>query len=306
MLYSTSKNRCLRIYSPIFAAMLVVLVCGCAKKQEKVIATVGGEKITAAEFDQGLAEMSQLYGDYLNSPAGRKQYLDSLVKEKMVLAAAKKEGLSKRADIKSKLAVLEQKIDEIKQKKEKEIILEEMLKEKASLGDNDVKDYYNLHKEEFEKPVEIRVSQILVNTEDEANRLIERIKKGENFAKLAKEFSIEKNTAAEGGDTGFLGRRQFVKEFEDAAFGLQKNGDISKPVKTALGYHIIKLTGKKQMPARKLEDENVETEIKQILQKEKLDKWLDEISKKYEVKINEKLFSGTGGAMPQKGEKNEK
>jgi len=306
MFYSAVKNRQPMAVFSVIPLLLIVLFCGCGKKSEKVIATVGSEKITVDEFNQGMDEITQLYGDFLNSSAGHRQYLDSLVKEKMVIAEAKKEGVAKRTDVKNKLTLLEQKIQEIKQKKEKEIILDEMLKEKASLGDSDVKNYYNQHKEEFEKPFEIRVSHILVNTEDEAARLLERVRKGESFPKLAREFSIEKNTAKEGGDMGFFGRRQFVKEFEDTAFGLGKIGDVSNVVKTPLGYHIIKLTDKRQLPPVKLEDEKVETEIKQILQKEKLDKWLNEISKKYTVRVNEKLLSQPAGTQPQKGEKNEK
>ncbi len=288
------------------AVLTVLLVCGCVKKSDKVVATVGSEKITVAEFNQGLDEISQMYGDFLNSPAGRKQYLDSLVKEKMVISEAKRQGISKRPEVKQQLAMLEEKVRGIKQKYEKEIILDAMLKDKGALGADDVKNYYARHKDEFEKPFEIRVSQILVATQDEAERLIARIKKGENFAKLANEFSIDANTAKKGGDMGFFGRRQFVKEFEDAAYNLKKTGDISEAVKTPLGYHIIKLTGRKDLPSMKLDDENVQTEIKQILQKEKLDKWLDELSKKYPVNINEKALTQGKNAEMRKGEKNEK
>lgn len=72
--------------------------------------------------------------------------------------------------------------------------------------------------------------------------MIERLNKGESFDKLAKELSIDKGSGKRGGDLGFFGRGAMVKPFELAAFKLEKN-QISEPVKTQFGYHIIKRTG---------------------------------------------------------------
>ena len=88
----------------------------------------------------------------------------------------------------------------------------------------------------------IKCSHILVNKLSEALSLIERLKKGESFDKLAKELSIDKGSGKRGGDLGFFGRGVMVKPFELAAFKLEKN-QISEPVKTQFGYHIIKRTG---------------------------------------------------------------
>ena len=88
----------------------------------------------------------------------------------------------------------------------------------------------------------IKCSHILVNKLSEALSLIERLKKGESFDKLAKELSIDKGSGKRGGDLGFFGRGVMVKPFELAAFKLEKN-QISEPLKTQFGYHIIKRTG---------------------------------------------------------------
>mgnify|MGYP001026408554 CR=1 FL=1 len=84
----------------------------------------------------------------------------------------------------------------------------------------------------------IHCAHILVKTEHEAKRALERIQKGEKFANLANETSICPS-AKRGGDLGFFGRGQMVREFELAAFSLQK-GQISPILKTKFGYHIIK------------------------------------------------------------------
>jgi foldase protein PrsA len=88
----------------------------------------------------------------------------------------------------------------------------------------------------------IKCSHILVEKHSEAVILLERIQKGEKFGKLAKEFSIDSGSAKRDGSLGYFGRGKMVKEFEKSAFSLQ-TGQISEPVKTQYGYHIIKRLG---------------------------------------------------------------
>ncbi len=85
----------------------------------------------------------------------------------------------------------------------------------------------------------IKCSHILVQKQSEALVVINRLKKGESFANLAKELSIDKGSGKRGGDLGFFGRGMMVRPFEEAAFRLEK-GQMSEPVKTEFGYHIIK------------------------------------------------------------------
>jgi foldase protein PrsA len=88
----------------------------------------------------------------------------------------------------------------------------------------------------------IKCSHILVEKHSEAISLLERIQKGEKFGKLAKEFSLDTGSAKRDGSLGYFGRGKMVKEFEKSAFNLQ-TGQISEPVKTQYGYHIIKRLG---------------------------------------------------------------
>jgi peptidyl-prolyl cis-trans isomerase C len=89
----------------------------------------------------------------------------------------------------------------------------------------------------------IKCSHILVKKHSEALHVLERIKKGESFADLAREVSIDRGSGKRGGDLGLFGRGQMVKPFEEAAFKLKK-GELSlEPVRTQFGYHIIKRAG---------------------------------------------------------------
>ena len=86
----------------------------------------------------------------------------------------------------------------------------------------------------------IKCSHILVKKRSEAVAIIERLKKGESFANLARELSIDKGSGKRGGDLGVFGRGMMVKPFEEAAFKLKKGEMTLEPVKTEFGYHIIK------------------------------------------------------------------
>ncbi len=85
----------------------------------------------------------------------------------------------------------------------------------------------------------IKCSHILVQKQSEAITILDRIKNGEKFGKLAKELSIDSGSAKRDGSLGYFGRGKMVKEFENAAFSLDI-GKISEPIKTQYGYHIIK------------------------------------------------------------------
>ncbi len=89
----------------------------------------------------------------------------------------------------------------------------------------------------------VKASHILVKTEDEAQKLKDEIIKGKDFAQAAKEVSLCPS-GQNGGDLGYFKKGQMVKEFEDAAFSMDI-GQISNPIKTQFGYHLIYLTDKK-------------------------------------------------------------
>lgn len=92
--------------------------------------------------------------------------------------------------------------------------------------------------------MKVRASHILVQTEDEANDLLKKLEDGADFGELAQEYSMCPSKR-DGGDLRFFGRGMMVKPFEDAAFDLEV-GQVSAPVETQFGWHLIKLTDKKE------------------------------------------------------------
>ncbi len=91
-------------------------------------------------------------------------------------------------------------------------------------------------------PVKIKCSHILVEKQSESLEILEKIKTGEKFGKLAKELSIDKGSGKKDGNLGYFTKGMMVKQFEEAAFKLEI-GEISEPIKTEFGYHIIKRLG---------------------------------------------------------------
>ncbi|NGY88195.1 hypothetical protein F6Y05_34835 [Bacillus megaterium] len=114
-----------------------------------------------------------------------------------------------------------------------------------------LKAYYEKHKEEFETA---KASHILVQDEKAANEIKKKLDDGGDFSKLAKEYSIDTATASNGGDLGEFKRGDMVTEFSDAAFTIKLN-TISDVIKTDYGYHIIKVTERKQKTYEQAKDQ---------------------------------------------------
>nr|WP_295971168.1 peptidylprolyl isomerase [uncultured Bacillus sp.] len=174
----------------------------------------------------------------------------------------------------------------------KEAIKISMLEEKATLKtvkvtEKDVKKYYD----EKYKP-EIKARHILVADEETAKKVKEKLDAGEKFEDLAKEYSTDTGTAAKGGDLGWFGPGAMVAEFEEAAYALNKN-EISGPVQTQNGFHIIQVTDKKK--AEKFADVKDEMEYQLKLSKldnESVKRAMDKEMKDANVKIIDKDLKG--------------
>lgn len=161
--------------------------------------------------------------------------------------------------------------------------IEKQLGPKAAVDDKETKAYYDAHPAEFKMPEQVHASHILIKvdptadeaTKAEARKKIESIQaslnKGEDFAALAKEKSACPS-AHKGGDLGYFSRGQMVKPFEEAAFAL-KPGEVSGPVETNFGYHLIKVLDKK--PETTVAYEEAKARLAQKLREEKLEKELD-------------------------------
>ncbi len=134
--------------------------------------------------------------------------------------------------------------------------IDSQIGDKGAVTEAEAQNYYDKNPAKFQMPEQVRAShilfaapkdatpEVLAAKEKLARDILERIQKGEDFDKLAKEFSDDPGSKGSGGDLNFFSRAQMVPEFSDAAFRLKK-GEVGGPVKTQFGYHIIKVTDRK-------------------------------------------------------------
>ncbi len=169
------------------------------------------------------------------------------------------------------------------------------------ISDEEMKKYYEEHKVDYYKD-EVKASHILISTVDDngkelsetkkkeakkkAEEVLKKAKSGEEFSELAKEYSDDPGSAANGGDLGYFTKGQMVQPFEEAAFSL-KSGEISGLVESEYGYHIIKVYDKID---KQLTFDEVKDEIKKTLTEDKYMESIEAITKKAKVEKNESVI----------------
>jgi peptidyl-prolyl cis-trans isomerase C len=231
---------------PFALRALGVLVCAVflsapiaavrAEDNDAVVARVNGVDIH--ESDIAFAE-EEIGGNMPNvPPAQKRDYLINYLVDVIVLSqAAEKQNLANRPEVKHRLAF-----------DHNRLLMESLLQDagKSALSDEAEHKVYDEAIKQVKNEEEVHARHILVESEDEAKAILAQLKGGADFATLAKEKSKDPG-AAEGGDLGYFTKEQMVPEFADVAFKLNK-GQLSDPVKTQFGWHIILVEDKRIKP----------------------------------------------------------
>lgn len=196
-----------------------------------ILATIGSEKITMADFKQEINNLPPQYRQMTADPAIRKEFLDTLVTRNIVYQEGVRQKMAENPMVKKQ-------VDEFRKKLVVAAILDQEVNRKIKdVSDAELKTYYDKNLKEFQQPPQVKARHILIKDQKQAEEVRQRLLKGEDFATLAKEFSTCPSKT-KGGDLGFFTKDQMVKEFSDMAFSL-KPKEISPVVKTKFGYHII-------------------------------------------------------------------
>lgn len=276
----------------IVLAMVLILglsLAGCKKDEAKseVVATVDNINITKDELYDLLVEQ---YGA---------KTLDALISDKIIeleVAKNKVEISSEEVDkevesmanyyggmeaLDNAMKSYNMTMEDMKDNVKMNLSLKKLVGSNIIISDEEIVSYFEENKEKFNQEEQVSASHILVESEELAKEIREKLVAGEDIAELAKEYSTDEGTKNNGGNLGFFGRGEMVESFDKAAFTLNI-GEISEPIKSNYGYHVIIVNEKKEAKLANLEDSK--DDIKEMLLEAQIPEAFNEW---YEQKITE-------------------
>jgi peptidyl-prolyl cis-trans isomerase C len=240
--------------------------------QTKVLAVIGEHEITQRDIEAFLQTMNPQQVAQLRNPEGEQRILNEVINRQLLYLEALDSTRDQDPEFMEELKKV--KADMLKQYAIRKLL------DPIQVEDAEVKQYYKDHKEDFTSPISIKASHILLKEKEEADKVYQTIVAGTSFEDAAKASSCE------GVDLGYFEKGKMVQEFEDVAFSLSVN-EISEPVKTDFGYHIIKVYDRKKGESREYVD--VKNELKQFLLSQKQQETyfgkINELKQKYKIEV---------------------
>ena len=266
-----------------------------APAKDKVLATVGKDKITEDSVFAPLAMMPPQFRSRYETPEGKKKLFERAVQMSLLSQEARRLNIDKKEDIARRIKEMAD-----------QFIVQELTKQevmdKITLTDDEMLQFYNQNKASFAKDEKVRVDLIMFEAKDNATQQVKdqaknladqalaRIKKGEDFETVAKEVSQDMRTKSRGGNTGVFARGKRVElygdAFEQKAFSLPVD-TVSDVFQGKDGYYIIKVMEKKPQEQETFEEvkQRIERTLKTEKQKTAMESYLEGLKKKYSVKI---------------------
>ena len=247
------------------------------------MAKVGPLTVTQSEFQRKIADVPQSFQSYVLTPNGRRQFLDIVIREKMILAAANASDVRKSPEFRSQLQRLKEEEEE-RMREGRDFLLTRMwqddLKAKGvtRAGDDEARDYHRKH------ATEVDIRHILLATPDEAQVVAKKARSGGNFAQLARDSSLDAATAAQGGKLQPALYGEVIPELQEIVFRM-RIGEISGPIKSKFGYYVLKKEAE-----RNITFVDAQARIIDILEHQKLDHYLQSVQEKFPVEVVDEQF----------------
>lgn len=257
-------------FSKLALLSALLAIASGAQADEKAAALVNGVAIPQARLDMRVKAVTQQ--GQPDSPEVRKSVRDDLINLEVISQAATKSGLDKQPEVSQQLEIARQSVLA-------GAYVQDYAKNHPISDDALKQEYENLKKRVGNK--EYKLSHILVASQDEANKVEADLKKkGSNFAKIAKTKSKDPGSADKGGDLGWAVPSNFVQPFGEAVLKLNK-GQVSDPVQTQFGWHIIKLEDTRELKVPSFDE--VKPNLEKRLQQQAIQKEIEDLRSKAKV-----------------------
>lgn len=247
----------------------------------KVIATYVGGNVTESQVMQQFKAMLDMQPETKSKKFSEldKQLQEALVRSyvniQMLEEEAKKQNIRESQEFKDRFKLVEQQMVQ-------QVLIEKYLQQNVS--DKMIDEEYSKLTKELKGQKEIKTSHILVDSEEKAKEIKQKIDKGEDFAKLAKENSKDEGSKVKGGEIGYTMKGQLVPEYEATAYALAKD-QVSNPVKSQFGWHVIKLVDKRDVKVPTKQE--AEAGIKQNLNNKALEKYFGTLSDNAKIEFKQ-------------------
>ena len=252
----------------LLSALLATAACAQAA-DDKAAALVNGVSIPQARVDMRIKAAAQQ--GQPDTPDLRKAIRDDLINLEVISQTAVKNGMDKQSEVTQQLDLARQ-----------SILAQAYVQDYAKthpIGDDVMKQEYEALKKRVGNK-EYKLSHVLVETEDEAKKVAAELKKGGKFAKVAKAHTKDPGSKDNGGDLGWAVPSNFVQPFAEAVLTLSK-GQVSAPVQTQYGWHIIKLEDTRELKVPAFEE--VKPNIEKRLQQQAIQKAIDDLRSKAKI-----------------------
>jgi peptidyl-prolyl cis-trans isomerase C len=287
----------------------------------KVVAEIGVEKITQADLDaqienaldnqlssiaafmstEQLNEQKKKMLEQYQNPQAKQQFLQSWLAQKILYREALEKQLTEKPEVKRLM-------NELVQGLLSQQLMNEQLASKINITQTDLETYYAANKDKFLEPAKAKISHILVNEEQQAKDIIERIKNGEEFGKLAEELSQDKNTKEKGGvidldviegsDIPVIGD---VGELNEKIFAVEAPALLDEPIKTEKGWEIVKVNSKESQRQKTFDE--VQQQVMMMLSNQKRQEvqqdYIRQMMDKYNVIIHTSVLAPSKETEPE-------
>ncbi|MBW2277362.1 MAG: peptidylprolyl isomerase, partial [Deltaproteobacteria bacterium] len=253
---------------------------------------VGEREITVGEVTEQINRLSPYIRRRWAAPEKRKEFLQKLIRIELLSQEAERQGLNDDPEVQRTVKQVMIRLM-VKNDLEKELL-------PSSIEEEKLKAEYEKEHDKYHRPAQIRASQIVVASEDEAVKLIADLKEHADdrkyFRKQAKKLSVDADTKDRGGDLGYFSKPQERRDDEpevpknvaEAAWKLEKIGDlIATPLKSQRGFHVIKLTNKKPEMNRSFDSVKrlIENRMLREARRDMMDKFIEDLRAKAKIEI---------------------